>query len=236
MLAKFYYNSILKDFDRIKESDIRIDLNETCANAYYTFESKVNALYIAKCLSRRRPRIAICILEVINNKIIEIEKTGSLDNQELNILKRSVYAAQAKSSLSIYPYWKQSFIRKIPEDPSNLKTAEKQAISFENILRLTCLTNGEEASYRSSAFSLRARSLYLQGHFGQAHHFLDLASSGLFIERFDHRFHAAIVNLSKAELLTISADYHYNDETFNKHIKDFENSGTDDAQKNLKQR
>lgn len=101
--------------------------------------------------------------------------------------------------------------RELPSQDSEalISDAETSAIACEGNLRLTSSSREEEAKLRSNAFILRARSLYLRGHFQQAHRFLDLASSGLFQDNPDHRAYAVIIHILRAELLATSADQHY---------------------------
>ena len=105
-----------------------------------------------------------------------------------------------------------------------LQEAENDSIQYENLLRVTTETNDDDAKCRSTSLTLRARALYLRGHFQQAHHFLDLASTGFLKDRLDHKIYLSIVHIIRAELLGISAHEHYfslsNFDQVRKHLRD----------------
>ncbi len=132
---------------------------------------------------------------------------------ELDPIYREAVALKGKSLIARWPYWKPLLNRELqkpPNDPiSFLKKIEQYSIDYEDTLRITVKTKQEDALHRSSSFALRARSLSLQGHFSEAHHFLDIGSTGLFLESIDHRTNASIIHLVRAELLAMSADKRY---------------------------
>lgn len=90
-----------------------------------------------------------------------------------------------------------------------LQDAETYSIEYENLLRATTETNDDDANCRSTALTLRARTLYLRGHFQQAHHCLDLATTGFLPDRLENKIYISIVHIIRAELLAISAHEHY---------------------------
>lgn len=135
---------------------------------------------------------------------------------------RDVYALVAKNILSELCFWERLRSRFVidnnpdreSDSPSNVldkkfKQAENWAIAFEDKIRTTCRTSSMEATYRSDAFGIRARALYLREHFNSGHRFLDLASSGLQLDLPEHRSNAGIIHIIRAELLANSAHSHY---------------------------
>lgn len=89
-----------------------------------------------------------------------------------------------------------------------LMRAEELAVEYETLLRETSRTASEDTRHRSSAYLLRARSLYLRGHFRTAHRYLDLASSGTKVGDVDQAVGQAAIHLARTELLVYSAHEH----------------------------
>lgn len=152
----------------------------------------------------------------INEKICENEKIPKKIKESL---KQDSIALKGKALMAQWPFWKPLLDRKLPEkskncgseEESDLSKIEKDSIAYEDTLRMIAETSESDALHRSSAFSLRARALYLQGHFSQAHHYLDIALTGLLHERIDHRVKASTIHLVRAELLATSAEKKYKD-------------------------
>ncbi len=161
------------------------------------------------------------LLDIINTimNIIETDISGKIQDGPfqyiMETLQRDSIALKGKSLISQWPFWKPLLDKELPSEKKNiseyqdLKAVENDSIAYEDTLRMTTKTSEEDALHRSSSFALRARALYLQGHFSQAHHFLDIASTGLLLERIDHRVNASIIHLVRAELLSTSAHEHY---------------------------
>ena len=134
-------------------------------------------------------------------------------------LKQESIALKGRSLMAQWPFWQPLLDRKLPgksesstsQEGSDLSEIEKDSIAYEDTLRMIAETSENDALHRSSAFSLRARALYLQGHFSQAHHYLDIALTGLLNERIDHRVKASVIHLVRAELLATSAEKKYKD-------------------------
>jgi hypothetical protein len=126
-------------------------------------------------------------------------------------LHRDAIALKGKAHIAQWPFWNPLLDREnlSPASKERLKAITGFSIEYEDTLRITTKTKSEDALHRSSSFALRARSLYLQGHFSEAHHFLDIGSTGLLLERVDHKTNACIIHLVRAELLAMSADKHY---------------------------
>lgn len=125
---------------------------------------------------------------------------------------RSVCALKSKVILANWSIWRPLRDRHLPSTRESIQLlidAEDAAISYEDKLRTICTTSGTEATHRSDAFGVRARTLFLREHFNIGHRFLDLASSGLQFERPDHRSNAGIIHILRAELLATSAHVHY---------------------------
>lgn len=138
--------------------------------------------------------------------------TNEIEDRDIQI--RSIYALKSKSILANWCIWKPLRDRHLPtsdKDEKMLSDAEQAAISYEDSLRVTCENGEEDAKHRSEAFGLRARALYLSNHFRQAHRFLDLGSSGLQLNRFEHRSNAGVIHILRAELLATSADTHFSE-------------------------
>ncbi len=95
-----------------------------------------------------------------------------------------------------------------PEEEGQLDNAEKFAIEYEKVLRSTATATDDDRRHRTSALTLRARSLYLRSHFREAHRWLDIAASGLSEQTVEQRTSLASVHLRRAELLTCSAFWH----------------------------
>jgi hypothetical protein len=94
------------------------------------------------------------------------------------------------------------------EESKELREIEKLAVQYETMLRETSRDPLEDARHRSSAYVLRARVLYLQGHFQTAHRYLDLAASGSSEVNIEHAVGHAAIRLARAELLIYSSDLH----------------------------
>ncbi len=171
-------------------------------------------LRIARGLMHQDFRTAHSLAKYIQTDISEKIK-GDEFQYIKETLQRDSIALKGKSLISQWPFWKPLLDKELPsekESPSeykDLKAVENDSIAYEDTLRMTTKTSEDDALHRSSSFALRARSLYLQGHFSQAHHFLDIASTGLLLERIDHRVNASIIHLVRAELLSTSAHKHY---------------------------
>lgn len=129
--------------------------------------------------------------------------------------RRDALELSCKSRFEKQPMW-ATLLDRIPchqwADDLDLKLAEAESIAYEDMLRETSKTNEDDARHRSSALAVRARALYLRGHFRQAHHYLDLASAGLDPERLDHRTAISVIHLLRAELLGLSASHHYEED------------------------
>jgi hypothetical protein len=126
--------------------------------------------------------------------------------------RRDALELSCKARFAKWPLWQPLLDRSTCDsrlECPELHAAEAESVAYEHTLREMSETNEDDARHRSSALALRARSLYLRGHFRQAHHFLDLASAGLMPERLDHRTAIGVVHLLRAELLALSANEHY---------------------------
>ncbi|MCA9029745.1 MAG: hypothetical protein KDA66_02990, partial [Planctomycetaceae bacterium] len=89
-----------------------------------------------------------------------------------------------------------------------IREAREAAIECEYLLRESTRTEAQDALHRSRSLAMLARSEYLDGYFRQAHHRLDLASSGLTDSR-SHAVSRAMIHIYRAELLVYSANHHY---------------------------
>lgn len=178
-----------------------------------------NVSMLIKCLFYRdsSPLIITEFSVSIRNIINKLE--NQLDQDWIQSKLRNTYSISCGAKLEVFPYWEQLLKRQLNswfyqenldhENEKILISAEEESITYEDMLRETTKTKEEDSKHRASAFILRARSLYLQGHFRQAHHYLDLAPTGLILERFDHRKLIAAIHITRAELLAISAHKHY---------------------------
>ena len=163
--------------------------------------------------------IALCLVEPSNEKaekVTEIicEELSTINNdpkiekwlkKQLQMAYELHCRAKFKST-----FWQPLLDRQevIPKN-KELEDAERHSVLYENLIRETTQTNNDDAKRRSTALTIRARALYLRGYFSQAHHFLDLSTTGLFAEHIDHWVLLGIANIVRAELLSISANQHY---------------------------
>lgn len=140
---------------------------------------------------------------------------GKQPRVEANKAKRALLELHCMALFRPWSFWqplvkRESSAERVTDENKNmLNAAVRASRDYEDMIRETTVTGAEDAHHRSSALALRARALYLQGHFSQAHHFLDLAPAGLQPERIDHRLSLAVIHIVRAELLAISADEHY---------------------------
>ncbi len=182
-------------------------------------KQKLNDLLnIARCLVHPYDHRAKVHTDFILNELDNIIKK-EIKNVEIEgwVKRKRLIALElrGRSRFADWIFWqpllerKNSDLRIADDKQENLANAEIDSILFEDLLRETTKTNDEDAKNRSNALTIRARALYLRGHFPQAHHFLDLASTGLFPERMDHWSLISIVHIARAELLAISAYEHY---------------------------
>ncbi|MEE9337928.1 MAG: hypothetical protein V3U87_07590, partial [Methylococcaceae bacterium] len=161
-------------------------------------------------------RKAYELAEYINETICE---DTNIPPKIKESLKQNSIALKGRSLMAQWPFWQPLLDRKLPgksessisKEGSDLSKIEEDSIAYEDTLRMIAETSENDALHRSSAFSLRARALYLQGHFSQAHHYLDIALTGLLHERIDHRVKASAIHLVRAELLATSAEKKYKD-------------------------
>jgi len=159
----------------------------------------------------------------LHTKICDVKEIT--EDDESALLVRELISLKGKALIVQWPFWQPLLDRELPIGDiavDDLKKVEKASIAYEDTLRMTAKTIEEDAFHRSTAFSLRARSLYLQGHFSEAHHFLDIASTGLLDDRVDHRVKASVIHLVRAELLSTSAEKKYKDS-----LKDSDNKKND---------
>ncbi len=160
--------------------------------------------------------VSDCVSSLLHACVMD--DTGTDPDQDLRLWtkkkRRAALEVKCKSTFAQWLMW-QPLVDRQPtrerERSPALLDAYQRSVDYEDILRETSETSEDDARDRSCALTLRARSLYLQGQFRQAHHFLDLAPAGLRPGRVDHRTSLAVVHLFRAELLTLSADHHYND-------------------------
>lgn len=172
------------------------------------------SIRLLRCLVYQSPNEATKFADSLLSTYDDKSKSSNSNNEvtlQLKKLRHDIHGLKAKSILASRSIWKPLRDRDlyIDENQEGLKIAEDAAIAYEDSLRIICETREEEARHRSNAFSIRARTLYLRDHFRVAHQFLDLASSGLQMEHFEHRSNAAIIHIVRAELLAISADSHF---------------------------
>ncbi len=169
--------------------------------------------------------IALCLVEPCDDRAQDFTKficdsllkIKTLDPQIEKWKKKELiiaYELRCRAQFKEWTFWQPLLERNLsthlePKKKQLLVEAEKLSIRYENLIRETAETNDGDARHRSTTLTIRARALYLRGHFPQAHHFLDLASAGLFSESIDHWSLISIVHIVRAELLAISAHQHY---------------------------
>ncbi|MCX7098068.1 MAG: hypothetical protein NTV43_09230 [Methylococcales bacterium] len=175
--------------------------------------------------------IALCLVEpcdtlaeehtgFILSQLNDIGRSNS--DQVNNWVKKSMLRAYELSCRALFKEWTfwQPLLergdsysnKKVAEEKKKITAllkAESHSVLYENLLRETTETNTEDVKHRSTALTIRARALYLRGHFPQAHHFIDLASAGLFPDRIEHWTLISVMHIVRAELLAISANEHY---------------------------
>ena len=124
----------------------------------------------------------------------------------------------AKLEMSRFPIWeyydsvrRARFVNPshVPSDAANcFRESENEAIEYEKVLRATATASDDDRRHRTSALTLRARSLYLRGHFREAHRWLDLAAAGLASSTPEQQISLASVHICRAEQLVHSAFWH----------------------------
>ena len=163
--------------------------------------------------------IALCLVEPSNEKAEKVtyiicEELSKINNDpkiEKWLKKQLQMAYELHCRAKFKSTFWQPLLNRQEVIPNNkeLEDAERYSVLYENLIRETTQTNNEDAKRRSTALTIRARALYLRGYFSQAHHFLDLSTTGLFSEDIDHWVLLGIANIVRAELLAISANQHY---------------------------
>ncbi|MEE9339313.1 MAG: hypothetical protein V3U87_14650 [Methylococcaceae bacterium] len=234
LLSKMDYERILKI---LEEKDKRLlgdedELKKISQDMSNNLNNTNNMLQLTECYIQRgkddkKVELLIkLILDYSNTQIEQAENTAM--RRKAKKLKRDVLELNCIFQFKKWPFWQVLLERekskhrntatasktakgeseqRNTENP--LKIAEEESFQYEDMVRETSETNHEDAKYRSSALTFRARALYLQGHFPEAHHFLDLATAGLLPDRLDHQTIISVVHIVRAELLAISAHEHY---------------------------
>jgi hypothetical protein len=216
-MSKMGFKNILGDFNYVnKEEEIvsvikKIVSPDSNKNIVTKAKGEVNTfLKNTECLVHTCDSLAFFHADLIYKALL-IRGDSSVQNW-LKTKQRDALELRARSRFKNWSFWQPLLDRvnsQLRIELSELKHAEKDSILYEDLLRGTTKTNDEDAKHRSTALTIRARSLYLRGHFPQAHHFLDLASTGLHSERLEHRLLISVVHIVRTELLTISAHEHY---------------------------
>lgn len=193
--------------DLIKSTDD--DIKENLDHAKEKLDEFIN---IVRCLVHPcDPRAQACT-ESILASLSRLKTTNSDIDIWVKKNRRDALELSCRSRFIEWSFW-QPLLERSECDSKNklgaLKIAEQHSVLYEDLLRETTKTNDDDVKHRSTALTIRARALYLQGHFPQAHHFLDLASTGFFPERLNHRPLICVVHIVRAELLAISAHKHY---------------------------
>lgn len=232
--SKMDYKSI---FGAYAPAEMGASLEDTFNNDINLFNNSVdnepdsNKIAVSKKQLKKLFNIAQCLVETcderaqrtadsILNTLIAI-KNKHRNNQSW--VKREMliaYDLSCRSRFSKWTFWQPLLERENSNSRKKLKDSESTeltiledieqlSIRYENLLRETTETNDDDAKHRSTALAIRARALYLQGYFPQAHHYLDLASTGLFTQRIDHGALNSVAYIVRAELLAISAHEHY---------------------------
>ncbi len=229
-MSKFYFNEIfcseIASFQETDNSSFMANINDyikKCRNSFIKNCSEKSPEELVrefkKLLRKVRCLIYLDFDKAYNLADIMVQQYQLISQKhpskcsELDAIYREAVALKGKSLIARWPYWKPLLNRELKsldkKSISLLKKIEQYSIDYEDTLRITVKTKQEDALHRSSSFALRARSLSLQGHFSEAHHFLDIGSTGLFLESIDHRTNASIIHLVRAELLAMSADRRY---------------------------
>lgn len=215
------FNKIVKELIKL-EKNLK-DKGETATNKdNKNFSEKFqgakeqlnNLLNIARCLVHPGDHRAEEHTQFILDKLDDIKGRTTNTDIESWVKRKQLVAHElrGRSWFIKWPFWHPLLERKDSDSrimDDKLRKAEIDSVLFEDLLRETTKTNDEDTKNRSNALTIRVRALYLRGHFPQAHHFLDLASTGLFPERIDHWSLISVVHIIRAELLAISAHEHY---------------------------
>lgn len=221
-LSKMDYKNILgncrteEDFRR-KEAVFTETVRDLISSSDSGFKEKFDLakkkldefFNVARCLVHPcDPRAQACT-ESILNALSGIKTTKPEIEFWVKTNLRDAFELSCRSRFNKWSFWQPLLERSESHSRKELEKAEQHSVLYEDLLRETTKTNDDDVKHRSTALTIRARALYLRGHFPQAHHFLDLASTGFFPERLNHRPLICVVHIVRAELLAISAHEHY---------------------------
>lgn len=220
--------------DKYKIREIKIEFNKAVdkfklipddLDLFKSVEIKLEKIFlISRCLVERCDQLPIISTHKIEKKLLEIKSQNPDILRRIKKHRRYALELKCRSKFINWFYWEPLLNRENSSDRTkslntrgdkknrllkNLQDAENDSIQYEDLLRATTETNDDDAKCRSTALTIRARALYLRGHFQQAHHFLDLATTGFLPDRLDHKIYISIVHIVRAELLAISAHEHY---------------------------
>ena len=224
ILSKMNFGDILGDYSekilKDKEDDFEKEIIEIFDKGSMgddtkeiAFKEKLdNLLNISRCLVDSSAVDAKKHSDFIFKTLSSVEALDRESHIWLKTKQRDALALRARSQFKDWAFWQPLLDRMdstIYINSDVLTAAEQDSILYEDLLRETTETNDQDSKHRSTALTIRARSLYLRGHFPQAHHYLDLSSTGLHQEVLDHRSLISIVHIVRAELLAISAHEHY---------------------------
>ncbi len=198
--------NLINQFNKIQSLDLDKNNDITKCEEFKSIETIFD---IAFCLVEPGNENADKVTHIICEKLSEVKTKEPIIEKWLKKQLQTAYELHCRAKFKS-TFWQPLLVRQVVT-PNNkeLEHAERYSVLYENLIRETTETNNDDAKRRSTILTIRARALYLRGYFAQAHHFLDLSTTGLFAEHIDHWALLGITNVVRAELLTVSANQHY---------------------------